>query len=837
MRPGIGVIGGLALLTIAFWGEGEVQAIEITTALGLGADTYVNGEGVTYHLGDTNFGSGSTMLLKRSGGDYTRKAYLRFDVSGLRGVHAPDVGLTLTVQNTINQSGGDTTVNVWGLNDRVPGVDNSIPPNGVYTDDEDIHDEFWPEMVIDWFSAPANASDTTMDTTKAPLLGTFTVPKGAPQYTAVTFSHPSLLSLLQNDTNGVITLAMQVAAGDDYIYLYTKEGAAAPYQPKLVLPSAAVSWDAEGGSNKNWSHTLNWSDNQAPIDEARFNNTGTAAAGSVTSIVDEDFTVGTLTFEQTSAAHTVQINNGSTLRVYGAYGVSAANAVFLGNLTTDGTTHTVLTGGGAFVVDSPTKDIWLGGRDYQPSGGTSQSTIRLDMSGLAAFQANLNEIRLATGYLRSKVEMTLAETNTITADAIVVGANTGSPSAGDFLRLGRTNTLQADKIIVAGARDNATLEFNPALSGPRAVTIRGKAGGASRANLWIADQAGEGGYSSGGSSTAVGVINWNGAMVDVRLGALMIGRNGTYASDRPGAATGTLSFNDGTIDATTVVLARTPAVTLKTAPASFTNPNLGHTYGTLNMGGGTLIAGAMILGDVQGHGAPSPTDLTPSTNATGTFNLSGGTAIINGDILLGNHTSTGTATATGTINFSDGVLQAQRIIPGNGVNNVSTFNWTGGTLHVGTFGLNLVQNGGTLAPGTSLGTTHVLGDYTQNAGLLEIEFQSSGGAAGVDFDFLDVTGTATLGGQIWVSLLNGFTPGVGDTYSVLTATDIVLRPGFSAGPADGGWFLVRIVPGLNGEILELQFVPEPSVWCLLLAGLALIGASRIRKREKRQGLA
>ncbi|MDZ7619849.1 MAG: hypothetical protein U1E05_22855, partial [Patescibacteria group bacterium] len=285
---------GWAAAIIAAWMTVEAEAIELTTAVGRGADTYINGEGTLYHYGDSNFGALTTMQMRRSGGDYTRKIYVRFDTLG---IHANDVTLRFTVSSIINQSVADTTVNVWGLNDGVLGTDNSSPPNGSYLDDEDIHDEFWPELVIDWFSAPGNLGDTTVDSTKTSLLGTFLVPQVSPTGTVVTFNHPNLLSMIQNDTNGLITLILQPSVGTDYINFYTKEHGTAAYSPTLVFPTAVCTWDGQGGADKNWSQATNWDTDGLPLDAATFTNFATATAGTVTSVVDEGFTVGTLTFE------------------------------------------------------------------------------------------------------------------------------------------------------------------------------------------------------------------------------------------------------------------------------------------------------------------------------------------------------------------------------------------------------------------------------------------------------------------------------------------------------------------------------------------------------------
>ena len=115
----------------------------------------------------------------------------------------------------------------------------------------------------------------------------------------------------------------------------------------------------------------------------------------------------------------------------------------------------------------------------------------------------------------------------------------------------------------------------------------------------------------------------------------------------------------------------------------------------------------------------------------------------------------------GTVNLLGGTLAAGTIDHTAG----GAFNFTGGTLHVGTFQGNLTNAGGTLAPGSSPGTTVVTGDYTQQAGgALEIEIV---GTAPGQWDVLDVTGTANLDGTLEV-VLDGYSPAAGDSFAVMT---------------------------------------------------------------------
>ena len=100
------------------------------------------------------------------------------------------------------------------------------------------------------------------------------------------------------------------------------------------------------------------------------------------------------------------------------------------------------------------------------------------------------------------------------------------------------------------------------------------------------------------------------------------------------------------------------------------------------------------------------------------------------------------------------------------------FEWTAGTLHVGTYHGNLEQPVGILAPGHSAGSTNILGQYTQqSAGALEIEI--GGIIQRTQYDVVNVTGNVLLGGRLDLKLINGFVPTPSQTFVILnTSTSI-----------------------------------------------------------------
>jgi hypothetical protein len=143
---------------------------------------------------------------------------------------------------------------------------------------------------------------------------------------------------------------------------------------------------------------------------------------------------------------------------------------------------------------------------------------------------------------------------------------------------------------------------------------------------------------------------------------------------------------------------------------------------------------------------------------TPTLNVTGGWLDVEEEIVIGAH-----PTAGGTLNLSGGVLSTGSLSKGAD----DTFNFTGGTLHADTVNFDLVNGGGTLAPGHSIGQTHVTGDLTQGSGTLQIELASSSLS-----DTLLVDSDVTLGGSLSVVPLAGFTPTNGNSWQIITAGSI-----------------------------------------------------------------
>jgi hypothetical protein len=148
--------------------------------------------------------------------------------------------------------------------------------------------------------------------------------------------------------------------------------------------------------------------------------------------------------------------------------------------------------------------------------------------------------------------------------------------------------------------------------------------------------------------------------------------------------------------------------------------------------------------------------LGESAGRFGTINQTGGSVLLTTTLRSG--------AGPADYNLGGGLLKAAEV-RGAAANTpfAGTFDWTGGTLSVGTFICNLTQGGGTLMVGNSPGLTTVTGNYSLSSGDLDIELD--GLTAQTEYDVLAVTGDVSLAGALALSL--GFPPAVGNSFTII----------------------------------------------------------------------
>jgi hypothetical protein len=128
----------------------------------------------------------------------------------------------------------------------------------------------------------------------------------------------------------------------------------------------------------------------------------------------------------------------------------------------------------------------------------------------------------------------------------------------------------------------------------------------------------------------------------------------------------------------------------------------------------------------------------------------------------------------GALAFQGALTQAQgtTVIDSGATIIGPNLNVLGGTVSgSGTLNANVVNTGGTISPGGGVGSL-VMGqgqNYQQGASA-SLSVELGGTNSGVNYDQFAVGGSASLDGQLLVSLVNGFIPSPGQTFQVLRSS-------------------------------------------------------------------
>jgi len=304
-----------------------------------------------------------------------------------------------------------------------------------------------------------------------------------------------------------------------------------------------------------------------------------------------------------------------------------------------------------------------------------------------------------------------------------------------------------------------------------------------------------------GPINGAGTVNFNGATMDFGTGVETISTTtvnfsaGTLAGAAPGVLnfSAPLNWTAGTMCSSlsgTTCIVGTNATTNANAginfPGSATNGVLSNRV--LNAGGTTTWSGsnvtmALANGAIVNTSAGSIWNYTNdssmsfiggtagSFNNNGTFEKTGGTAISTIAVPFNNM---GTVVAgTATLQIPAFTQTAGNTILNGG--SIQTFNLLiqgGSVTGTGTVQGNVTNAGGSVAPGSSItaGAISIVGIYSQSrTGAYNVKI---GGTAAGQFDTLTMSGAATLGGPLNVSLINSFSPALGNTFTILTAASV-----------------------------------------------------------------
>jgi RHS repeat-associated protein len=186
--------------------------------------------------------------------------------------------------------------------------------------------------------------------------------------------------------------------------------------------------------------------------------------------------------------------------------------------------------------------------------------------------------------------------------------------------------------------------------------------------------------------------------------------------------------------------------------------------------------------------------------ASGQFSIQNGANLNLGSATL---TNAGTITIGASSTLAAGsYMQSAGATIVQGTLNAATVDLEGSTLSGTGMVTANVTNGGQVSPGSSPGLLTINGNYVQtSAGILNAEV--GGSRPGVDYDQLAITGTATLGGTLNVTLINGFGPTPMQVFQIVTFA------------SSSGSFATVNIPAINGSP---AFVTQPTPSSFNLVG-------------------
>lgn len=252
--------------------------------------------------------------------------------------------------------------------------------------------------------------------------------------------------------------------------------------------------------------------------------------------------------------------------------------------------------------------------------------------------------------------------------------------------------------------------------------------------------------------------------------AVTVNGNATFDLNNRFDAIGALTVTDGTVTTGTGQL---PVASLSMTGGTV---NIGNAAGRVTLAAGGVTATSDSTGTAAIRG-PGTLDLgggtqnfDVSSSGKQSIDLTVGAIVANGAL---DKTDTGVLQLTASNTYAGGTTVGGGRLQVDGT--VGDVSLAGGTLGgTGTVGsITSAMAGGAVAPGDSPGILTATGNVSWNAATtfkVDINGLTPGNNVN-NYDQLNVTGTVDLGGATLTgSLGNGFTPNIGDPFTVLTST-------------------------------------------------------------------
>jgi hypothetical protein len=504
------------------------------------------------------------------------------------------------------------------------------------------------------------------------------------------------------------------------------------------------------------------------------------------------FSVGNLTSGSVQTG-TATINSGAHVTV-NSFTATGGDVLISGTGTSLHTTGNYQQNNGVFNVDA--------GADFQAGGTFTANVNAFNVRDGATFSVgNLASGSIQTGSatISGGSHVTVNSFTATGGDVLISGTGTSLHTTGNFQQTNGVFSIDAGADFQAGGtftanvnafnvRDGGTFSVGNLTSGS---VQTGTATINSGAHVTVNSFTGTGGdVLIGGTGTSLhttGNYQQNNGVFNVDAGA-DFQAGGTFTANvnafnvRDGATFSVGNLTSGSVQTGSATINSGAHVTVN----SFTAGNnvfisgagtLLQTIGNYQQSDGVLNVdnGVVSVGQAAGVSAGA----TINVGTTGTMNIGGGSPMGPGVVKVG----------------PSGALIGSGTIVGNVVVDGSTSAASG----------NLID-AGLLLPGASTGVLTINGNLTQTSnGLLETEV--GGLTAGSQHDKVVVAGSAALGGQLDVPIVNGYVPQAGDSVTILTAASVtgnfsaIFAPDLQAANPNLALAVVR-----SATDVKLQFV-------------------------------
>jgi fibronectin-binding autotransporter adhesin len=432
----------------------------------------------------------------------------------------------------------------------------------------------------------------------------------------------------------------------------------------------------------------------------------------------------------------------------GTYTTSGGGVIYgQGGTTLDGTTSAI-TNSGTFIINA------VGNPPNINAGGTINNTGTIELLP-AASNGDTLFLQLVGGE-----NLTLAGSGKVTmGDGTNNGYNNQAVIGNDFGGGGvltNQSTIQGSGVIASGTQglvNSGTINANVPV-GTAGVVLEICCEGSSGIVNSGTMEASNGGtleISAGTSFNNTGTLN------AASSSTINVNGNGPFLNLVNGTLTGGTYAVTGTLQIPGNVTTNAAKITLTGTKSQILNPNTNALEGFLT----NAAKGSFTIAGNQGF-----TSAGTFTNQ-GTITISKGSTFTVGE--GGSYVqNSGKTTVNGelTLSSADDSEEVDAAAASVKISKGSLFG-NGGTIVAG------VSCAGTLTPATSattVGKLTIRGAYTQTAaGALDANIS---GAESGEFNLLNVTSTATLGGTLNITLLNDFVPVIGSTFEILTAKSV-----------------------------------------------------------------